>query len=254
MKKIIVANWKMNPFSAKEAESILNGVKKTVLKLKKTQVVICPPFLYFNNLRKIIGRSANLLLGAQNAFWEIEGAFTGEVSPEMIKNYGCSYVILGHSERRALGETDEIVSKKTLTCLKTGLKTVVCVGEKVRDEQGDYLVFLKDEIRNSLNKIQKRFLRNLIIAYEPIWAIGKKDTEAMLPADIHEMAIYIKKILSEIYGQESALAVPILYGGSVGGGNAGNIIKNGGVDGLLVGHQSLKPENFNEILKSAENL
>ncbi|MBM2817545.1 MAG: triosephosphate isomerase, triosephosphate isomerase [Parcubacteria group bacterium] len=116
------------------------------------------------------------------------------------------------------------------------------------------MVFLRDEIRNSLNKIQKKFLKSVIIAYEPIWAIGKKDTEAMSPADIHETAIYIKKILSEIYGQESALAVPILYGGSVGGGNTGEIIKNGGVDGLLVGHQSLKPENFNEILKSAEIL
>ena len=244
----------MNPVSEKEAEWILSGVKKTVAKLKKTQVVVCPPFIYFNNLQKIIGKSANLSLGAQNSFWEIEGAFTGEVSPEMIKNYGGSYVILGHSERRALGETDEMVSKKTLVCLKTGLKTVVCVGEKVRDEQGDYLVFLKDEIRNSLNKIQKRFLRNLIIAYEPIWAIGKKDTEAMSPADIHEMAIYIKKILSEIYGQESALAVSILYGGSVGRGNTGEIIKNGGVDGLLVGHQSLKSESFNEILKSVEKI
>ncbi|KKR45206.1 MAG: Triosephosphate isomerase [Parcubacteria group bacterium GW2011_GWC1_40_13] len=227
----------MNPSSAKEAERILNGVKKTAVRLKKTQVVICPPFIYLNNLKKIIGKSANLSLGAQNAFWEVEGAFTGEVSPEMIRNYGGSYVILGHSERRALGETDEIVSKKTLTCLKTGLKTVVCIGEKIRDEQGDYLVFLRDEIRNSLNKIQKKFLKSVIIAYEPIWAIGKKDTEAMSPADIHEMAIYIKKILSEIYGQESALAVP----------------KSGGVDGLLVGHQSLKPENFNEILMSAEN-
>jgi len=254
MKKIIIANWKMNPSSAKEAERILNGVKKTAVRLKKTQVAVCPPFIYFNNLRKIIGKSANLSLGAQNAFWEIEGAFTGEVSPEMIKNYGGSYVLLGHSERRTLGETDEVVSRKTLACLKTGLKTIVCVGEKVRDEQGDYLVFLKDEIRNSLNKIQKRFLRNLIIAYEPIWAIGKKDTEAMSPADIHEATIYIKKILSEIYGQESALAVPILYGGSVGGGNTGEIIKNGGVDGLLVGHQSLKPGNFSEILMSAEIL
>lgn len=254
MKKIIIANWKMNPTSAKEAERILNGVKKTAAKLKKTQTVICPPFIYFNNIRKIIGKTANLFLGAQNSFWEIEGAFTGEVSAEMIKNSGCDYVILGHSERRALGETDEMVSKKALTCLKTGLKTVVCVGEKVRDEQGDYLVFLRDEIRASLNKVQKRFLRNLIIAYEPIWAIGKKDTEAMLPANIHETAIYIKKILSEIYGQESALAAPILYGGSVGGKNAGEIIKDGGVNGLLVGHQSLKPENFNEILRSVESL
>ncbi|MBM2817544.1 MAG: triosephosphate isomerase, triosephosphate isomerase [Parcubacteria group bacterium] len=96
----------------------MNGVKKTAVRFKKTQVVICPPFIYFNNLRKIIGKSVNLSLGAQNSFWEIEGAFTGEVSPEMIKNYGGSHVILGHSERRALGETDEMVSKKTSTCCR----------------------------------------------------------------------------------------------------------------------------------------
>lgn len=254
MKKIIIANWKMNPISAKEADGILNAIKKTVARLKKTQVVICPPFIYFNNIQKSIGKSTNLFLGAQNSFWEIEGAFTGEVSSEMIKNYGGAYVILGHSERRALGETDEIVSKKALSCLKTGLKTIVCIGEKIRDEQGNYLAFLRDEIRNSLNKVQKRFLRNLIIVYEPIWAIGKKDADAMLPENIRETAIYIKKILSEIYGNESAIAAPILYGGSVGGKNAGDIIKDGGVNGLLVGHQSLKPEIFSEILKSVENI
>lgn len=243
----------MNPLSVKKAEEIITAVKKIALKLKKTQVVVCPPFVYFNNIQKKIGVSTNLFLGAQNSFWEIEGSFTGEMSPEMIKNYGAGYVILGHSERRELGETDEMVSKKALSCLKTGLKTIVCVGEKIRDDQGDYLVFLRDEIRNSLNKIQKKFLRNLIIAYEPIWAIGKKDTDAMLPADIRQTAIYIKKVLSEIYGNESAFLVPILYGGSVGGKNAGYIIKDGGVEGLLVGHQSLKSDNFNEILKSVEN-
>lgn len=254
VKKIIIANWKMNPFSVKEAENILNGVKKTVAKLKKTQVVICPPFVYFNNIQKKIGGFVNLFLGAQNSFWENEGAFTGEISPEMIKNYGGSYVILGHSERRALGETDEIVSKKAVTCLKAGLKIIVCIGEKTRDDHGEYLQFLNNEIRDSLSKVQKKFLPNLIIAYEPIWAIGKKDSEAMRSSDIHEMTIFIKKILSEIYGKDSALLVPILYGGSVGGKNAGEIIKDGGVNGLLVGHQSLKPENFNEILKSVENI
>ncbi len=244
----------MNPTSTKEAEYILNGIRKTAAKFKKARVIVCPPFIYLDNLRKLIKGNLNFSLGTQNAFWENEGAFTGEVSSEMIKNSGGAYVILGHSERRALGEIDEMVSKKTVACLKTGLKAIVCVGEKIRDEQGDYLVFLRDEIRNSLNKVQKRFLRNLIIAYEPIWAIGKKETEAMLPADIHGTTIYIKKILSEIYGQESALAVPILYGGSVGGKNASEIIKDGGVDGLLVGRQSLKPEVFNEILMSVEDL
>lgn len=238
----------MNPATAKEAESILSATKKIIEKLKKTQVIICPPFIYFENLRKIIGKTPNLFLGAQDVFWENEGAFTGEISPEIIKNFGGCYAIIGHSERRKLGETDEIVSKKITTCLKVGLKVVLCIGENARDEQGDYLIFLRNEIRNSLNKIQKRYLENLIIAYEPIWAIGKKDTEAMRSSDIYETIIYIKKILSEIYGQENALAVPILYGGSVSGKNAGDIIKSGGVDGLLVGRQSLKPEVFSDVL------
>lgn len=242
----------MNPSSSKEAERILKGIKSSSVKLKKTQVVVCPPFIYLNDLRKIASGSANLSLGVQNAFWEIGGAFTGEVSPEMIKNSGGSHVILGHSERRALGETDEMVSKKATACLKTGLKIIVCIGEKVRDEHGDYLIFLRDEIRASLNKVKKIFLKNVIIAYEPIWAIGKKDKDAMNPEDIQQTAIYIKKILTEIYDQKSAFATPILYGGSVGGKNTGDIIKKGEVDGLLVGHQSLKPENFGEILKSAE--
>ena len=254
MKKIIIANWKMNPFSAKEAEEIIIAVKKIALKLKKIQVVVCPPFIFFEKLQKHIGKSSSVALGAQNAFWENEGAFTGEVSPEMIKTFGGNYALLGHSERRELGESDEMVSKKALACLKAGLKIIVCVGEKTRDDHGEYLEFLKNEIWNSLNKVQKRFLPSLIIAYEPIWAIGKKDTGAMQPSDIHEMVIYIKKILSEIYGVESAISVPIVYGGSVGDKNAGVIIKDGEVDGLLVGHQSLKPDSFSEILISAENL
>lgn len=240
--------------SVKEAERILSNVKKTIAKLKKTQVVICPPFVYFEILRKIIGKTPNSFLGAQNAFWESEGAFTGEISPEMIRDSSGAYVILGHSERRKLGETDEIVNKKIITCLKAGLKVILCVGEKVRDEQGVYLEFLRSEISGSLNKVQKKFLKNLIIAYEPIWAIGKSDVEAMTPVDIHEMIIYIKKILSEMYEKESALAVPIIYGGSVGNKNTADIIKNGGVDGLLVGHQSLKPEVYNEVLNIVESL
>lgn len=244
----------MNPVSVKEAEWILNGVKKTIGKLKKTQVAICPPFVYFENFRKIMGKTPNSFLGAQDAFWENEGAFTGEISSEMIRDFGGTYVILGHSERRRLGETDEFVNKKIITCLKAGLKVILCVGEKVRDEQGAYLEFLRGEISDSLSKVQKKFIKNLIIAYEPIWTIGKSDAEAMTPADIHEMVIYIKKILSEIYEKDSALAVPVIYGGSVGAKNTGDIMKSGGVGGLLVGHQSLKPEVFNEILNIVDGL
>lgn len=243
----------MNPGTAKEAVEIFNPIKKVAAKWPKVSIVICPPFVYLNDLKKRTG-TANIFLGAQDVFWEKEGAFTGEVSLSMIKNIGASYVILGHSERRAMGESNETVNKKTIAALKIGLKVILCVGEKIRDGQGEFLEFLKNEIRDSLNKVQKKFLKNLIIAYEPIWAIGKKESEAMSARDMQETAIYIKKILSEIYGREEAVKVPILYGGSVGGENAEEIIKEGKIDGLLVGHQSLNPWSFIEILKNTESL
>jgi triosephosphate isomerase (TIM) len=247
-RKIIVANWKMNPLTLEEAKRTFLGIKKAAEKCERVDTIVCAPFVYISPLRKLFN-SDYIALGAQNVFHEQGGAFTGEVGPGMLKDIGAEAVIIGHSERRARGETDEMVAEKVAAALKAGLKVVLCVGEKVRDEHVMYLDFIKDQIRNSLAKTQRPMLKNLIVAYEPVWAIGKKDNEAMTPGSLHEMTIYIKKILSDLYGQEYGKSTPILYGGSVTVRNAKDIVVGGEVDGLLVGRESLNPSAFGEILK-----
>jgi triosephosphate isomerase (TIM) len=247
-KILIVANWKMNPETIEKAKEIFQGTKKTTKLLKNTKVVVCPPFVYLSNLEKI--NDSEVILGAQDMFWEKSGSFTGEISAGMLEKE--SYVILGHSERRDLGETDEMVSKKIISAIKAGLKPILCIGEKERDIHGDYLLFLRNQIINSLNKLPKRFLEKVIIAYEPIWAIGKSEEEAMKPTDIHETSLFIKKVLAEIYEPKLALSIPILYGGSVSYKNAKEIITLGEVQGLLVGHESLKVERLSMLLNNVD--
>lgn len=250
-KKIIIGNWKMNPDTLEEAKKIWSAVKRSAKKVKNTNIIACPPFPYLNSLKS---KEKNLFLGAQNVFFAKKGAFTGEVSAKMIRDSGASFVILGHSERRAMGETDEIISRKTETALAENLRPVVCVGEKERKESGEHFNFLGNQIKNSLAKISKTSLGSILMAYEPIYAIGKSFKDAMKPAEIRETAIFIKKILSDIYGPEEASLVPILYGGSVGSENASDIIKEGGVDGLLVGRESLDIEQFPKLVAEVDNI
>jgi triosephosphate isomerase (TIM) len=247
-KKLLVGNWKMGPASPKEARRILGGVKRWAKKLPHARVVVCPPFVYSSLLKN----SETIELGAQDVHFEQAGAFTGEISPSMLANIGVTYVIVGHSERRAMGETDEIVAKKVSAVVKSGLTAIVCVGERIRDPQGEYLGYLKDEIKNSLAKIQKKNLNNLIIAYEPIWEIGA--VEAMNVGQVHEMVIFVKKVLSDMFGHDEAARVPILYGGSVNFRNAGDIVRLGNVDGLLVGRESVNLPGFVEIMKAIDAL
>lgn len=247
-KTLIVGNWKMNPDTAEKAKEIFLETKKVVKALKNTKVVVCPPFIYLSGLEKL--NDSKIILGAQDMFWEKNGSFTGEISSEMLKGEG--YVILGHSERRELGETDEMISKKIISASQSGLVSILCVGEKERDIHGEYLHFLRAELINSLGKLPKSGLKQLVIAYEPIWAIGKTDNEAMKPTDIHETILFIKKVLAEIYDKKAALSVPILYGGSVNFNNAKEIITLGEVQGLLVGRESLNSKKFGELLKNVD--
>ncbi len=240
----------MNPENAEKAKQIFKEIKNSAKDLKNIKTVICPPFVYLSDLEKI--NDGGVCLGAQDVFWEKSGSFTGEISPGMLK--GESYVILGHSERRELGETDEVISKKIISAIKAGLLPILCVGEKTRDDHGEYLHFLRAQIINSLGKLQKKYLAKLVIAYEPVWAIGKKDTEAMKTGELHEMTIFIKKVLVEIYGQSAGVSVPVLYGGSVTHNNAKELISLGEVQGLLIGRESLNPKKFGELLKEADSI
>lgn len=248
-KKIIIANWKMNPASLKEAEKIASGIAKGLKNTKKTDVVICPPFLYLEKVKKV---SKNIIIGAQNTHFETTGAFTGEVSAEMLSGVGVKYVILGHSERRAEGDTNEIVNKKIKSAFASHIIPIVCVGEKVRDENHKYLHFIKTQIEECFDGISKNLISKIVIAYEPIWAIGKDATREATAEEFLEMSIFIKKILSDKFSAKIVEEISIVYGGSVHPENCFEFLQKGNTAGFLVGRDSLEPKKFLEILKITE--
>ena len=239
----------MAPETIGEAFEILKKVKNPARTLKNTKVVICPPSLYINELKESVGKTKKILFGVQNIFSEEKGSHTGEVSIDMVKNLGMEYVIVGHSERRALGEDDIIVSKKLNLVLNSKLNPILCVGEKERNEEGNFLLFISEQIKNSLQGVEKKYLKNLIIAYEPIWAIGKTAQDAMDSRGVHQMHLFIKKVLKDLFDEKIAEKVAIIYGGSVELENVEDLIKNGNIDGFLIGHESLDADKFCEILK-----
>lgn len=251
MKKIVVANWKMNPLSLKEARELLAGVRRAAKKARGVHIVVCPPFVHLSSFKR--GRDS-VHLGAQDVFFERKGAFTGEVSAPMVRDVGAAYVIVGHSERRKLGEDNTMVNRKMKAAFAEHLRVIFCVGETARDIHGRYFAYLEEELLEGLQGVSRNMLKNLVIAYEPIWAIGKSAEDAMKPEDMHQMSIFIKKILVKRFGKSGAFRVPILYGGSVEPENAEALLKEGEADGFLVGHASLRVKDFKEILEAANRV
>ncbi|MBZ9577769.1 triose-phosphate isomerase [Patescibacteria group bacterium] len=246
MKTLIVANWKTNPQTLRGAKKLFNSVKRGARNIKRTEIVICPPFVFLSNIQYL---TSNIKLGAQDVFWEKEGAYTGEVSSSMLKDIGCQYVIIGHSERRRyFKETDEIINKKLKAALAAKLRPILCIGETQRErEQGKTESILRNQIVSDLKGISKARFSRVIVAYEPIWAIGTGR-----PCDVEEaqkMGLLIRKIISKIYNQAVSKNVRILYGGSVNSKNAAGYIKEAGLQGLLVGGASLKAKEFIKIVK-----
>lgn len=257
-KPIIIANWKMNPASLKEARALFLAVARVASRVRNSQIVVCPPFVWLSLLGNF--KKSEISLGAQNVFWEYEGAYTGEISIDMLKDLGVEYIIIGHSERRRnLIETDEMINKKIKLVLKNGIKAVFCVGEAERDEAGNYLHFVREEIINGLEGIPLSLFKNLIVTYEPVWAISsasgsdKPDFHPDTPEDAFQMATYIKRILFSLFGKR-ADGVPILYGGSVDVETGPEFLKKGNVDGLLVGRTSWNAEIFGKLLKNVNQL
>lgn len=249
---IIVGNWKMNPLTFKEAEKLFSSVAQNLSRTKQTDIVVCPPFIFLDSLTKI--RTSKIKLGAQDAFWGNVGAFTGEVSAEMLYSLGVRYVILGHSERRTLGETNALVNKKIKSALSAGITPILCVGESVRDENHRYFNLVKIQVGECLTGISKNSISKIIIAYEPIWAISSTlNHQDATPENSLEMTIFIRKILSDKFGPEAS-RMRIIYGGSVSEKDAENFLRNGGVDGLLLGRASLDAKKFTEIVKICEAL
>lgn len=252
-KKIIVANWKMNPAGLKEAKELFSLAKNVASRLNNVETVICPPFIYLSELGHSMSK---LKLCAQDVSrFDFEGAHTGEISAKMLKNLGIKYVIIGHSERRKLGETNEIINKKIGVSLSLGLKVIFCVGEETKDEEGKFREFIEQQINEGLRGLSQNLMKGLIIAYEPVWAIsGNAKSKADNPESAFKMAVFIRKILMDIAGNELARKIPILYGGSVSSVNARQFLKDGQMDGLLVGNKSLDKEEFKKILMIAENI
>lgn len=239
MKKLIVANWKMNPATKREAKRIFELIKKGTAKIKNVDTIICPPFVYFSVFE-------GLPLGGQNIFYKQEGAFTGEISASMLKDMKVEYVIVGHSERRKyFAETNEIINKKLKLALKEGLHPIFCLGEK---EDEDKILILEKQITEGLKGISRQNIRDTVIAYEPVWAIG---TGRNCPAlDAVSSILFIRKTVAKLYNRGIADNIKILYGGSVSADNAIQYLKEPEINGLLVGGVSLNAENFIKIVRS----
>lgn len=238
----------MNPPTLVDAKKIFAKIKQLSGDVVG-QLVICPPATYLHTLA-LSYKGKKITFGAQDAHWQNNGSLTGYLSPTMMESSGAKYLIVGHSERRSLAnETPDLISKKVLAGIEAGMTVVLCVGEKVRDRNAEYLITIREDLRECLRRIDKRMMGHVMIAYEPVWAVGGRD--AMLPQDIHGMTIYIRKVLTELYDKQISDATPILYGGAVNVDNVTDIVKDGEIDGLLVGRDSLVPENIMQIVAVA---
>ena len=249
MKPLIVANWKCNPTTRGEAQQLFQSVQKGIKNIKNVEVIICPPFIYIPKFQH--SNIPTIKLGAQDVFWEGKGDFTGEISPLMLKNLGCKYVIIGHSERRRyLKETDEMINRKLKTALKFNLRPILCVGDKSRESKED-IKEIDLQLKKDLKGLEKSTLSKLIITYEPIWAISTTRASVVAtPEDARKGALYIKKTLDKLFGKDSAQKIKILYGGSVNGKNINSFIYDAQMDGVLVGAASLDSREFVKIVKN----
>jgi len=247
-KPLIIANWKSNPLTLKEAVVLARSAEKYSKIFRGADVVVAPPFLFISAVSKILRQAK---LGAQDVFWA-EGPYTGEISLRQLKNLGVRYVIVGHSSlRMTLGETDEMVNKKIKAILGGGLSAVLCVGEWKR--KGDRIPALVGaQLKNSLKGVKKSQLERVVVAYEPVWAISTMPgAQVDTPQSAVRALRYLRGILSRMYGKKYADKVKMLYGGSVSAKNARQFLILPGVDGALVGGASLRPQEFGEIISQA---
>lgn len=247
MRSLLVANWKMNPTSWRAAKKLFDATRKAAEKAPHLSVVVAPPSLYLREL-KAAYRGRRVGFAVQHARAESGGAHTGDVSMEQCKDAGAQYVIIGHAERRALGESDEEVGQQVVAALALKLVPIVCVGEKERSANtAEYYDVVRRQLRAAFLGVEPAQITKAIVAYEPVWAIGK--TEAMSPHAMHEMAIYIRKTLVDMKGQ-GAMSIRILYGGSIDETNASLMLEQGDVYGFLVGRVGEDPARIGPLLQA----
>jgi triosephosphate isomerase (TIM) len=246
-KPLIAGNWKMFK-TIPEAKELAGGVRKNLAGISDREILVCPPFTALAAVAEVL-KGSNVSVGSQNIFWEKKGAFTGEVAPDMILDAGCKYAIVGHSERRQyFSETDETVNKRMKAAFSAGLIPIVCVGEMLAErENGTTFKVIDKQVKNGAAGITPEQAKMLVLAYEPVWAIGTGKTAT--PQQAEDVHAYIRKIYAQMYGDAAANSIRILYGGSVKPDNATEIMKQPNVDGALVGGASLEIESFTKIVK-----
>ncbi|MGK7371374.1 MAG: triose-phosphate isomerase [Candidatus Halalkalibacterium sp. M3_1C_030] len=250
---LIAGNWKMNCGPGRTSE-LLQGIKELSPELPESvDVLVCPPEISLTTASEVLN-DYNAYLGAQNVHYEDDGAFTGEVSTSMLKEVGCDFVIIGHSERRQyFGETDKTVNAKVIKALSDDIKPVICVGESLDQRKKEvHKKMVKKQVQAALNSVDARNIPEVVVAYEPIWAIGTGETAT--PEQAQEMHEMIRSVISELYDENAAEAVRILYGGSMKPHNAEELLSQPDVDGGLIGGASLKAESFTDIINVADKL
>jgi triosephosphate isomerase (TIM) len=249
-KPFIAGNWKMN-MTAESSVALVNALKTAVADVTTVDIAVVPPFVYLAAVAKAAAGS-NIAVGAQDVYFEGNGAFTGEISCDMLKDVGCRFVIIGHSERRhVIGEKDDLINKKVLAALKAGLKPILCVGELLAErEASKTTAVVTEQTTKGLMGVAADQLLNVTIAYEPVWAIGTGKTATKEQAqEVHAM---IRKLIGKLYSQDLADKIRIQYGGSAKPSNAAELVGQADVDGLLVGGASLKADDFAAMIKAAK--
>jgi len=237
----------------KEGEELAVGLRRELYQIESVDIVVCPPYTLLVNLADAL-ETSNIAVGAQDVYWEDEGAFTGEVSCKMLKDAGCTFVIIGHSERRQyFNETNESVNKKVKAVLSCGLTPIMCVGEILAEREKN-LTFkvLDDHVQNGLKGISGQDMERIVIAYEPVWAIGTGKTAT--PEQAQEAQKYIRDLLKKLYNKDVGEIVRIQYGGSVKPDNITELMKQPDIDGALVGGASLQVDSFTQIVKRASEV
>lgn len=250
-KPLIIGNWKMN-LNLEEARRLILDIRLAVANIKNVDIVVCPSFLHLKMVRFQL--PSNISLGAQNCFWEKSGQFTGEVSPYQLKDISCKFVILGHSERRRhLKEGDVMIASKLEAALLAGLIPILCVGETKEERERNFTESkIEEQAKVALEDMSREQVKRVVIAYEPIWAIGTGNP--CHSSDAETVASFIRKILEEKYGRETSEAVRILYGGSVDALNIFTFVEKPNIDGALVGGASLKADEFINIIKNTTKI
>ena len=248
-KVIIAGNWKMNK-TASEAKALVEELKAKVKDISSVDIVVCPPFTSIDAAVKAAAGS-NIKVGAQNLHWADNGAFTGEISASMLKEAGVEYAIIGHSERRQyFGETDATVNKRLKAALAAGLKPIVCIGELLDEREGGHTQkVLFTQLEGGLADITEEQMAGIIIAYEPVWAIGTGKTAT--PEMAEETHCYIRQQLGDMFDQETAGKVRIQYGGSMKADNAASLVAQKNIDGGLIGGASLKADSFADLIRNS---